>query len=88
MRQPTSLLSLAAAAGAGALLMYYLDANDGARRRESVRDKLASSSRDAGRRAQASTRYATDRMKDLAARLRGGAHPTAPARDSWTEQGV
>jgi hypothetical protein len=103
MRQDTNLLSLAAAAGAGALFMYYLDSKNGAGRRALVRDKVVSSGRDVGRRAQHSAKHATDRMKGMAARLRGAlepssaeeagqqplaAHATAPARDSWNEQGV
>lgn len=75
MRQDTNLLSLVAAAGAGALFMYYLDAKSGARRRALVRDTVVSSGRDAARRAQASGKHATDRMKGLAARVRGALEP-------------
>lgn len=70
MRQDSNLLSLAAAAGAGALFMYYLDAKNGARRRALVRDKVVSAGRDAAHRAQTSGKHATDRMKGIAARLR------------------
>jgi hypothetical protein len=103
MKQDTNLLSLAAAAAAGALFMHYLDSKNGARRRAQVRDKVMASGHDIGLRAQDAARRATGRMKGMAAGLRGAvepasdekagkqplaAHATAPAPDSWNEQGV
>ncbi len=104
MKQDTNLLSLVAAAGAGAAFMYYLDSVNGAGRRALARDKVVSAGRDAARHAQHAARHATGRMKDMAARVRGTAeadrcnergagqrsapHATPPAHDSWNEQGV
>lgn len=78
MKQHSSLLSLAAAAGAGALVMYFLDAKNGVRGHGPMRRQAASSSVGRG------SWHRTERS----AAQPTAPHPTAAAQDSWTEQGV
>jgi hypothetical protein len=64
MRNP---LAFAYGLAAGALLMFYLDARSGARRRALVRDKLLSAGHDAAGFAEAKGRRAFDRLRGVAA---------------------
>lgn len=61
------LSSFLAGAAAGALLMYYLDAASGGRRRALVRDKLVSAGHDASGVAERQAKQLTDRVKGMAA---------------------
>lgn len=87
----SDLLSLAAAAAAGALFMYYLDAKHGARRRAMVRDKVVSTANDAAELARHKAQHAANRMKGMAANLRrraADASDGARAHEGWNEQGL
>jgi mRNA-degrading endonuclease toxin of MazEF toxin-antitoxin module len=77
------LLQTISAVAAGAAAMYYLDPEQGKRRRALVRDKVVSVSHDAADVAQAKSRHVANRMKGLAAE--GGSHfrssaPVSPKR--------
>lgn len=62
-----TLLPVAAGAAAGALLMYYLDARSGGRRRALARDKLVAAGHDAGAFAQAKGKRAADKARGVLA---------------------
>lgn len=63
-------LSFAAGMAAGALLMYYLDAQGGGRRRALVRDKLVAARHDAADFAEAKGKRAVDHLQGYAATRR------------------
>lgn len=59
------LFSVGAGLAAGALLTYYLDARQGARRRALLRDKLVAAGHDAGELAGAKGKRLGDRLRGL-----------------------
>ena len=65
-----TLVRIAVAFAAGALVMYYLDPAAGRRRRVLVRDRAVSTGHGAGRLARATSKHAKDRLRGVAARLR------------------
>jgi osmotically-inducible protein OsmY len=72
-------LSFAAGLATGAVFMYYLDKQSGARRRALVRDKVVAVGHDAADLAEAKAKRAADRVKGLLATGRlnrvGGGEP-------------
>lgn len=82
------LFQTISAVAAGAAAMYYLDPQQGKRRRALVRDKVVSVSHDAADVAQAKGRHVANRMKGLVAE--GGSHfrSSAPASRGRIHQRV
>lgn len=80
------LTHLIAAAGAGALLMYLMDPQQGRRRTAIARDKAAHFARKAGDIGTVSFRDLTNRSHGLLAELRGAAHRAPPIDDVLVER--
>lgn len=66
-----TLVRIAVAFAAGALVMYYLDPATGRRRRALARDRAVSAGCGASRAARATSKHAADRVRGMAARVRG-----------------
>lgn len=65
-----SLLRIATAFAAGAFAMYYMDPEDGRRRRALVRDRGIAAGHDAEHLARGKSRHARDHMRGMMARTR------------------
>jgi hypothetical protein len=91
-----SFASIAAAAAAGALFMYYLDAKNGARRRAMVRDKVVAAGNDAAEFATRKGQHIANKIKGGIATARRATRDDGPdetqtdphAKAAWNEQGL
>jgi len=91
-----SFVSVAAAAAAGALFMYYLDGKSGARRRAMVRDKVVAAGNDAAEFATKKGQHIANRIKGGIATARRATRGNGPdeteadphAKAAWNEQGL
>lgn len=79
MKTSSQFASIAAAAAAGALFMYYVDAKSRRRTRGMAGDRIASAAGGASATSASIPRGVAEIVVE---------HPTAPARSAWNEQGV